>query len=153
MKNKDIIGKNASSPLRRALLSAPAEYAAVFLTGALIYLGMELLFRGYSHITMFFAGGLCFALIYAFEKRIGRVRLFYRCFIYACIITAVEFAFGVVFNLILHLDVWDYSDRAFNLLGQVCPLFFLLWILIALPAIALARRIHRAIEAARGQIA
>ncbi|MGN1121741.1 MAG: hypothetical protein ACI4RV_05190, partial [Eubacteriales bacterium] len=121
--------------------------------GAFTYYGMEMLWRGYSHITMFFAGGICFGIIYSCEKRLSRLKLFYRCLIYAMAITAVEFVFGVVFNLLLHFAVWDYSHHAFNLLGQVCPLFFGLWMLVSLPAIFLARAIRHAFGTARGQIA
>ncbi len=49
---------------------------------------------------------------------------FFKCIISGGIITAVEFAFGCIFNLWLGLNVWDYSDVPYNVLGQICPKFF-----------------------------
>ena len=68
--------------------------------------------------------------------------MFTRCVIYAYLITAVELIFGVVFNLILKWNVWDYSDRALNLWGQICPLFFFLWIGVSYLAVKAARFIR-----------
>ena len=39
------------------------EKTAVFLTGGGTYVGLELLWRGRSHGSMFIAGGTCFLLI------------------------------------------------------------------------------------------
>ena len=124
------------------LRSEAVEKTAVFLVGALSYFALELFWRGHSHITMFFAGGLCFSWIYAGEKHLQDYRTPTRCVMYAYLITAVEFAFGVVFNLALGWNVWDYSDRALNLWGQVCPLFFFLWIGAAFIAIKAARALR-----------
>lgn len=137
----------------KKLRSRLAEYMFVFLTGACIYYVIELLWRGYSHITMFFAGGICFSLIYFFEKRLSELRLIYRCIIYSLLITAVEFVFGVIFNLILHMNVWDYSHRAFNILGQVCPLFVVLWAFLSVPAILLCSMMRRFFGKKNEQIA
>ena len=35
------------------------------------------------------------------------------------------------------LEIWDYSDLPYNLLGQVCLLYMNLWFLLSLPAILL----------------
>ena len=43
------------------------------------------------------------------------------------IITGYEFATGLMVNLILRLRVWDYSDMPFNIKGQVCLPFMLVW--------------------------
>ena len=45
----------------------------------------------------------------------------------AALVTAVEFAAGLVLNLWLGLDIWDYSHLPFNLMGQICLQFFLVW--------------------------
>ena len=134
------------------LLSGYAEFFAVFLLGASVYYCIEILWRGYSHITMFFAGGICFSGIYYFEKKISGIKLIYRCIIYAFLITTGEFVFGVVFNLILGLGIWDYSHRAFNILGQICPLFFVLWMLISVPAIWICVTIRHYFENKRKEI-
>lgn len=122
-------------------IGAASEKFLVFILGACAYLSAELLYRGYSHITMFFAGGLCFLLIYMCEKKLYFLKTVYRCVIYAFMITAVEFVFGVVFNMMLDMKVWDYSEEPFNILGQVCPGFVFVWFILSFPAIFICRRL------------
>lgn len=45
----------------------------------------------------------------------------------ALLVTAVELAAGVILNIWLGLDIWDYSHLPFNLWGQVCPQFSAVW--------------------------
>ena len=45
----------------------------------------------------------------------------------AVLVTAVELAAGVILNIWLGLDIWDYSHLPFNLWGQVCPQFATVW--------------------------
>lgn len=45
----------------------------------------------------------------------------------AGLVTAVEFAAGLVLNVWLGLGVWDYSHLWGNLWGQICPQFTALW--------------------------
>ena len=42
-------------------------------------------------------------------------------------VLALEFIFGCILNLWLGLNVWDYSDTRFNILGQVCVPFAFAW--------------------------
>lgn len=56
----------------------------------------------------------------------------------AAIICTVEYLTGFIVNLILGWSVWDYSDRLFNVYGQICPLYTILWFLICIPGDALA---------------
>lgn len=137
--------KNNRIPLLPFFRKA-VEPMSVFAVGAFVYLFMELFWRGHSHITMFFAGGICFLLIYMGEKRLGGYPTFTRCVLYAYLITAVELVFGVVFNLLLGWEVWDYSDRTLNLWGQICPLFFFLWIGVSYLAVRLCRPLRRHFE-------
>ena len=46
-------------------------YLIMFLTGGFLYCGIEILYRGYSHISMLLAGGLCFMLVGAVENLLG----------------------------------------------------------------------------------
>ena len=55
----------------------------------------------------------------------------------ALVVTAMEFAAGLVLNVWMGLGIWDYSDLPYNLLGQVCLLYMNLWFLLSLPAILL----------------
>ena len=45
----------------------------------------------------------------------------------ALLVTVVELAAGVILNIWLGLDIWDYSHLPFNLWGQVCPQFSAVW--------------------------
>ena len=47
----------------------------------------------------------------------------------ALIITAVELTAGLLFNR--NHQVWDYRGQPGNFLGQICPVFCLLWIPVA----------------------
>lgn len=53
------------------------------------------------------------------------------------LVTVVEFIAGLIVNIWLGLNVWDYSNLPLNILGQVCVSFMFLWFLLSLPAIIL----------------
>lgn len=55
----------------------------------------------------------------------------------AVIITIFEFFTGCIVNLWLGLGVWDYSGLPFNLYGQICLYFFVLWIPLSVVGIVL----------------
>ncbi len=46
-------------------------------------------------------------------------------------ITISELISGLILNVWLKLNIWDYSNLYGNILGQICPQFTLLWILFA----------------------
>jgi len=73
-------------------------------------------------------------LIHLLNMRLGGWNFFLRCVLFSLVITAVEFSVGVVVNILLGLDVWDYSSVPGNILGQICPAFTLLWFVISVPA-------------------
>ena len=97
-----------------------------------VYVAMEVLYRGYSHPSMFFVGGLCGVLVGAINQcpRFYRAPVVLQSIIGVLIVLWVEFLSGCVLNIWLGLGVWDYSEMAGNLLGQVCPAFGLAWFLI-----------------------
>ena len=106
--------------------------------GGLLYILCELGFRGYSHWTMFFVGGLCFGLIGSINEVIPWEMPFWQqAAIGAVIITTIEFLSGCIINLWLGWAVWDYSGMPCNLLGQICLPFCLLWVLMAAVAIVM----------------
>ena len=110
-----------------------ARNIAFFLVGGSAYVGLELLWRRRSHISMFAAGGLCFLLI-------GKLRhlplpWLVRAVSGAGVITAVELGTGLLVNR--KYRVWDYRDQWGNLRGQICPFFMVLWIPVSLLAMGL----------------
>ena len=105
----------------------------MFCLGGSAYVGLELIYRGRSHVSMFGAGGLCFLLM-------GRLRKlsaprYVKAGAGAGIITAVELGTGLLVNR--DFRVWDYREQPGNFMGQVCPVFMALWVPVALLAMGL----------------
>lgn len=46
-------------------------------------------------------------------------------------ITVVEFVAGLIINVWLGMGVWDYSAMPGNIMGQVCPQFLAMWMILA----------------------
>lgn len=118
-----------------------AQYVYTFLMGYFLYSFVEVAGRGYTHWTMALTGGLVLSVLYAISG-LRTMNLIKCCFIGAAVITCIEFAVGVFDNIIMGWQVWDYSDRRFNILGQICPLFTGLWFLLCIPAFFLCRKIR-----------
>lgn len=104
---------------------------------------IELLWRGRSHISMFAAGGICFALLDGLFFRY-RPGMLICGLMGAAVITAVEFVTGYLVNIRLGLGVWDYSDIPGNLYGQVCAGFSGLWALMGVIVSFLSDALHGA---------
>lgn len=121
-------------------------YLIIFIFGGLLYNVIEIIFRQYTHISMFFAGGLCLVLIALSDELTAGKPFVLKVIIGGLIITAVEFVFGVMLNLVLGLNVWDYSYEPYNLLGQICLSFSLMWFFLSVPAIWLSRFIRSVFE-------
>ncbi len=107
-------------------------YGLVFLIGAVGYPLLELLWRGRTHPSMAVLGGMCFLLIFFINIRFSGSSLFFRAMLCTAGITGAEFISGILLNRILALDVWDYSGQPFHILGQICPLYSVLWFLLSL---------------------
>lgn len=112
------------------------KHLFLFIVGGLAYNLVEIMFRGYTHPTMFLLGGLCFILIGMInEKYPWEMPLVSQMFISMIIITILEFIFGVVLNIIFKLGVWNYSDLPYNLCGQICLVFSVAWFFLSVVAI------------------
>ena len=109
------------------------KIVTLFCAGGAAYVGMELLWRGRSHVSMFAAGGLCLLLVGPLGQR--KLPWALRLLAGVGIITAVELGTGLLVNR--SFQVWDYRDMPGNFLGQICPQFCLLWLPLAWAAMAL----------------
>ena len=108
----------------------------LWLIGGLLYIGIELMWRGYSHWTMFVLGGLCFVFLGLINELIPwDMPLWQQMLIGTAIITGLEFVTGCIVNLWLGWNVWNYSNVPFNVLGQICLPYILLWIPMSLTGI------------------
>lgn len=104
----------------------------MFLFGGFGYGLIEVLWRGRTHWSMVLCGGICFLTMHLVNTGMRRRSIFLRAFVCMLCITAVEFAVGCIVNIGLHLDIWDYSEMKFQLLGQVCLLYSFFWYLLSL---------------------
>ncbi len=110
----------------------------LMLIGGSIYYSLEVLFRGHSHWTMALLGGLCFICI-------GAINIFFswdmplwkQVLIGAVIITVIEFIAGLILNIWLKLNIWDYSNMPLNVMGQICLPFMALWFFLSIVAVIL----------------
>ena len=111
------------------------KQSVLFYLGGCAYMGLELLWRGRTHGSMFAAGGTCFLLIGHLNHVRPRLPLPLRAVAGAGIVTMVELAAGLISTR--SYEVWDYRQPPGNFLGQICPLFTFLWIPVSLLALRL----------------
>lgn len=122
----------------RRLKKLVSKYLFIFAIGGLLYVLIEHLWRGFSHWTMFALGGVCFVFLGLINEIIPwQMPLWQQMLIGAAGITVLEFLSGCVVNLWLDWHVWDYSGMPGNILGQICPLYTLLWLPVSLAGIVL----------------
>ena len=115
-----------------------SKHIILFLIGGIAYVGIELLWRGYSHWTMFILGGLCFICCGLLNEIIPwEMVLSKQMLMGAVIVTLLEFLTGMIVNVKLGWNVWDYSNLPLNICGQICPIFFIAWYYVSGLAIIL----------------
>lgn len=119
---------------------------AIFLIGGVGYGIIEILWRGHTHPTMTVAGGISFLMFSKIAKRYREKSLVFKAVICAIGVTALELVFGLIFNVIFKMHVWDYSSQPFNLFGQICPKFSFVWMALALLFVPLADLINKIAE-------
>ena len=112
----------------------------LFTVGGLAYNLIEVLWRGYSHWSMFFLGGTCFHLIGRIGGKLWNKGILAVSTACSAAVTAAEYVSGCVLNLRLKLNVWDYRHMFGNIQGQVCLLYSFLWGLLSLAAVPLYRQ-------------
>ena len=119
------------------------QSAVMAYIGGMLYVLIELVWRGWSHGSMFVVGGLCFLLLGVIHRRLGHTPLLMQAVLGAVVISAMELLSGLYLNVFLDLRVWDYSGLPYNLLGQVCVAYFFLWIWVAMAGCPLAGRLQQ----------
>ena len=109
-------------------LKKVSEYLFLWALGGTIYYEFEMIFRGFSHWSMFVLGGICLCFI-AWQGKMVHWRdplwrQTVRCVIF---VAAGEFFTGIIVNKWLRLNVWDYSDQPMQLFGQICVPFLIIF--------------------------
>lgn len=104
------------------------EYLFLWFLGGILYYLIEIIFRGFSHWSMFILGGICMVFFALQGRRNGWSSPLWiqvvRCTFF---ITVCEFITGMIVNKWLNLNVWDYSNQPFHLYGQICLPFMILF--------------------------
>lgn len=109
-----------------------------WICGGVLYGCLEILWRGYTHPSMILlAALLCVPLDIANEHMPWELPLWLQAVAGGLCVTAAELAAGLILNIWLRLGVWDYSALPFNLWGQICLQYAVLWCLLAGPVIVM----------------
>jgi len=105
-----------------------SEIFFLMATGGSIYYLIEIGFRGYSHWTMFVLGGLAL-LFCSFQGELMHWSepLWLQIFRAVLFLTSLEFATGIICNKWLKIGIWDYTDQPFELWGQICLPFIVMF--------------------------
>ena len=112
------------------------KYLFLFWFGGSTYVTFEVLWRGYSHWTMLLLAGFLFIISdllneiwsWSFSLRLQII-------IATLIATLSELMTGLVVNVKLGWDIWDYSNVPFNFMGQICLPYTFLWAVLMTVAI------------------
>jgi len=105
-----------------------SKYLFLWTTGGCIYFGFEILFRGFSHWTMFVLGGICFLFLYIQGKILHwKDSMAVQILRGIIFVTSMEFITGIIVNKWLQLNVWDYERLPFQLFGQICLPFMIIF--------------------------
>lgn len=114
------------------------KYGVLFVVFGTLYYFIEIIWRGYSHWTMWLLGATLGILIGSINEFFtDDMSLVYQATISAICVTLFEFAVGMIVNVRLGWNVWNYSQMPFNLYGQICLLYSYLWLLLSIPCIIL----------------
>ena len=110
------------------LMKKLSEYLFLWALGGTLYYSIELMFRGFSHWSMFLLGGICLLFFWLqgskTEWRDPMWVQVIRCTIF---VVSCEFITGIIVNKWLGWGVWDYSDEPFHLFGQICLPFAMIF--------------------------
>lgn len=105
-----------------------SEYLLLWAVGGCIYYLTEFLFRGFSHWTMFVLGGICLDFFTVQGRMVNwedpMWRQILRCVIF---VVSMEFISGIILNKWMNLGIWDYSGLPFQLFGQICLPFAIIF--------------------------
>lgn len=114
------------------------KYIILLHIGGTIYWTIEILYRGYSHYSMYILGGVCFISCGLINEKFSwEMPLWKQMGISTIMITTLEFIVGIIVNIIFKMNIWDYSNMPFNVLGQICLPFSIIWFFLSALAIIL----------------
>lgn len=105
-----------------------SEVMFLMAAGGSLYYLIEIGFRGYSHWTMFMLGGLALTFC-SFQGEVMHWSepLWLQIFRAVLFLISLEFTTGIICNKWLKIGIWDYRDQSFQLWGQICLPFIVLF--------------------------
>ena len=136
-------GKEAGTAMTAPQKIHAYEYGIMFLLGCFIYSLLEIAARGYTHWTMTLLGGIVGMLLYRLHGTAPPHTLLLQALSGAFIITALEMVVGVLDNLVLQWHVWSYREMPWNVYGQICLPFSVLWFLVCIPALGICEVVRK----------
>lgn len=97
-----------------------------------LYMVLEGIWRGWTHISILVVGGLSAFFIGKLNEhpKFYDRKMWQQCVIGTAIVLILEFVSGMVLNVWLKLNIWDYSNTWGNLYGQICIPFAILWFML-----------------------
>ncbi|OOM78928.1 hypothetical protein CLPUN_17840 [Clostridium puniceum] len=93
---------------------------------------LEGFWRGWTNISMLFVGGLCAFLVGKLNEHptFYDRKMWQQCLIGTVITLFIEFISGLVLNMWLSFNIWDYSNTWGNVYGQICLPYAFLWFIL-----------------------
>lgn len=122
------------------------EELLVFFIGASGYGLLEIIWRGYTHWTMLVVGGICYLALYKMFGYLKNTPAVVKGLIGGLVITTAELVAGMILNVRLGMNVWDYSNLPFNLYGQICLIYSFLWAVLSMPLIYVSKKVKKFID-------
>lgn len=108
------------------------RFFVLWLILGMMYAQLELFARGYTYVQMTFIGGLVGISVGALNQHslfIDR-KMWMQSLIGTFLTLTIEFSSGMIFNVWLKMNLWNYSGKLFNLYGQICLQNAILWFLL-----------------------
>lgn len=100
--------------------------------------------NGFASGYMILIGGVCGLAVGGINQLplLYKSKIIIQSLIGTLIVLTVELLSGLVFNVLLGCNLWDYSHLRFNILGQICPQFAIVWFFLMPLAIWLEDRLQ-----------
>lgn len=117
-------------------MSRVFKILSIWFIFGMCYFTLEGIYRipkgGFANIIMLFIGGLCGVLIGSINQfsKFNNMAVWKQAAIGTVLTLIVEYVSGYVLNIKLGLNIWNYSDMYFNIKGQICLEFALIWFLL-----------------------
>lgn len=112
------------------MLKKTFKYLTLGNIGGVVYILLELIYRQYTHWSMYLLAFLVFIILGGINEFFTwEMPMWKQCLIGAIIVTILEFITGCIVNLWLGWNVWHYDQ--FDVLGQICLPYSLLWFLLS----------------------